>query len=111
MSKTAERHSEEEECAAILVDRGELDYGARMTDYWPEFAAAGKEKLPVRYLLSHQAGLPAVEKPLPEDSHCNWELITEALGTVVQSDGLQFPRGGYVVTRGRGRVIVTRAKG
>ncbi len=40
----------------------------------------------------------------------NAELITEALGNLVQSGGLQIPRGGYVVTRGRGRVIVTRAK-
>ncbi len=41
----------------------------------------------------------------------NAELITETLGNLVQSGGLRIPRGGYVVTRGRGRVIVTRAKG
>ncbi len=41
----------------------------------------------------------------------NAELITETLGKLVQSGGLRIPRGGYVVTRGRGRVIVTRAKG
>ncbi len=41
----------------------------------------------------------------------NAELIAETLGNLVQSGGLQIPRGGYVVTRGRGRVIVTRAKG
>lgn len=41
----------------------------------------------------------------------NAELITETLGKLVQSGGLKIPRGGYVVTRGRGRVIVTQAKG
>ncbi len=41
----------------------------------------------------------------------NAELITETLGKLVLSGGLKIPRGGYVVTRGRGRVIVTRAKG
>ena len=41
----------------------------------------------------------------------NAELITETLGNLVQSGGLRIPRGGYLVTRGRGRVIVTRAKG
>jgi hypothetical protein len=41
----------------------------------------------------------------------NADLITETLGNLVQSGGLRIPRGGYVVTRGRGRVIVTRAKG
>ena len=40
----------------------------------------------------------------------NAELITEILGNLVQSGGLRIPRGGYFVTRGRGRVIVTRAK-
>ena len=44
-------------CAAILVDRGELDYGARMTDYWPEFGDGGKDDLSVEQVLSHQAGL------------------------------------------------------
>ncbi len=41
----------------------------------------------------------------------NAELITGALGKMVQSGSLRIPRGGYTVTRGRGRVIVTRAKG
>ncbi len=41
----------------------------------------------------------------------NAELIAETLGKLVLSGGLRIPRGGYVVTRGRGRVIVTRAKG
>ncbi len=41
----------------------------------------------------------------------NAELIAETLGKLVLSGGLRIPRGGYIVTRGRGRVIVTRAKG
>ncbi len=41
----------------------------------------------------------------------NAELIAETLGKLVLSGGLRIPRGGYVVTRGRGRVIVMRAKG
>src|SRR5262249_51031352 len=50
--------------ANLLVERGELDLDAPVAKYWPEFAQAGKEKLPVRYCLTHQAGLPAVKKPL-----------------------------------------------
>ncbi|MET7482572.1 serine hydrolase domain-containing protein [Streptomyces sp. NPDC005538] len=45
-------------CALILADRGELDVDAPVARYWPEFAAAGKEKVLVRHLLSHTAGLP-----------------------------------------------------
>ena len=51
----------------------------------------------------------AVDKAAPRDR--NAEMITETLGRLVQGRGLRITRGGYVVTRGRGRVIVTRAKG
>lgn len=40
-----------------LADRGLLDYEAPVAEYWPEFAAAGKQFVTVRQLLSHQAGL------------------------------------------------------
>lgn len=45
-------------CALILADRGLLDLDAPVARYWPEFAAAGKEGVLVRHLLSHTAGLP-----------------------------------------------------
>ncbi|MFE2215966.1 serine hydrolase domain-containing protein [Streptomyces canus] len=53
-------------CALILADRGELDVDAPVARYWPEFAAAGKEKVLVRHLLSHTAGLPHWEGPVEE---------------------------------------------
>ena len=40
----------------------------------------------------------------------NANLIADALGQLIKSSGLRIPRGGYVVTRGRGRVIVTPGK-
>ncbi len=40
----------------------------------------------------------------------NAEMIADTLGKLVQDSGLKLPRGGYLVTRGHGRVIVTRAK-
>jgi len=66
-------------CAHRLVEQGELGLDAPVATYWPEFAAAGKQDLPVRYLLSHQAGLPAVRKPLPPDALYDWELMAGAL--------------------------------
>jgi CubicO group peptidase (beta-lactamase class C family) len=53
-------------CALVLVDRGELDPDAPVSRYWPEFAAAGKESVLVRHLLSHTAGLPDWEGPIEE---------------------------------------------
>ena len=40
---------------------------------------AGKEDVPVRWLLSHQAGLPAVREPLPTDTLYDWDAMTAAL--------------------------------
>lgn len=42
----------------LLVERGLIDLDARVAEYWPEFAAAGKSAVTVRQLLSHQAGIP-----------------------------------------------------
>ena len=48
-------------CLALLIDRGELDPDRAVSAYWPEFAEAGKKDIPVRCLLSHQAGLVSVD--------------------------------------------------
>jgi CubicO group peptidase (beta-lactamase class C family) len=66
-------------CALRLVEGGALDLDAPVSRYWPEFAQAGKKHLPVRYLLTHQAGLPAVFRPLPPGAALRWEAMTEAL--------------------------------
>jgi CubicO group peptidase (beta-lactamase class C family) len=66
-------------CAHQLIERGLLDLDAPVASYWPEFAAAGKETLPVRMLLDHTAGLPALRKQLPEAALYDWERMTTAL--------------------------------
>lgn len=49
---------------ALAHSRGWLDYEARVCEYWPEFARQGKERVTVRQLLAHQAGLYALDEPL-----------------------------------------------
>ena len=49
---------------AIAHSRGWLDYEERVCTYWPEFAQQGKERITVRQLLAHQAGLYALDEPL-----------------------------------------------
>jgi CubicO group peptidase (beta-lactamase class C family) len=66
-------------CAHRLADKGLLDIDAPVAKYWPEFAQAGKDKLPVRFLLSHRAGLPAVRKILNDNALFNWTTMTTAL--------------------------------
>src|SRR2546423_7516354 len=48
-------------CLALLEQRGLLDPAAPVATYWPEFGEAGKSEIPVRWLLSHQAGVPTVD--------------------------------------------------
>jgi CubicO group peptidase (beta-lactamase class C family) len=62
-----------------LVDEGKLDLDAPVAKYWPEFAQAGKGAIPVRWLLSHRAGLPALRKLLPNEALYDWEAMTSAL--------------------------------
>src|SRR6202795_3166090 len=66
-------------CALRLVEGGALDLEAPVSRYWPEFAQAGKQHLPVRYLLTHQAGVPAVFQALPLGAVLQWDVKTEAL--------------------------------
>lgn len=66
-------------CAHRLVEQGRLDLDAPVARYWPEFAQAGKGAIPVRWLLSHRAGLPAIRKPMPAESLYDWEAMVAAL--------------------------------
>jgi CubicO group peptidase (beta-lactamase class C family) len=52
---------------AVAHSRGWLDYEARVSRYWPEFAQHGKDRITVRQLLAHQAGLFAIEEPVDRD--------------------------------------------
>ena len=49
---------------AIAHSRGWLDYEERVCTYWPEFAQQGKERITVRQLLAHQAGLYVLDEPV-----------------------------------------------
>ena len=66
-------------CANLLAQRGELDIDAPVATYWPEFAAAGKERIPVRWLLCHKAGLPVIDKRLSLEEALAWDPVIEAL--------------------------------
>jgi CubicO group peptidase (beta-lactamase class C family) len=64
-------------CALVLADRGELDLAAPVGRYWPEFAVAGKDKVLMRHLLGHTAGLPDWDGPV-EDLY-DWPSATARL--------------------------------
>jgi CubicO group peptidase (beta-lactamase class C family) len=66
-------------CTHMLVDRGQLDLDAPVAQYWPEFAQAGKEKIPVRYLLSHQSGLAGIVEPITAEGLYDWDHVVGLL--------------------------------
>jgi CubicO group peptidase (beta-lactamase class C family) len=90
-------------CAALLYERGQLDYDAPVADYWPEFAQAGKEEVTVAQCMSHTAGLAAVDVDLTLDQVLAVDPVVDALarqaplwepGTVNGYHGLTY---GWIV--------------
>ncbi|HEY1690329.1 MAG TPA: serine hydrolase domain-containing protein [Solirubrobacteraceae bacterium] len=66
-------------CVLMLLSRRLLELDAPVAEHWPEFAQAGKGQVTVRQLLSHQAGLAAIERELPDGSLYDWAQVTDAL--------------------------------
>ena len=65
--------------AHMLAQEGKLDFDAPVTKYWPEFAAEGKQDMPVRWLFSHRAGLPAIDRQLSIEDVYAWTPVVDAL--------------------------------
>jgi CubicO group peptidase (beta-lactamase class C family) len=65
--------------AHLLAEEGRLDFDAPVAQYWPEFAAEGKGKMPVRWLFSHRAGLAAIDTALSAEDVYAWDPVVKAL--------------------------------
>jgi CubicO group peptidase (beta-lactamase class C family) len=62
-------------CALLLVDRGQLELDAPVRRYWPQFRA----RADVRQLLSHQAGVVALDQPVPTEAFYDWDWLCALL--------------------------------
>jgi CubicO group peptidase (beta-lactamase class C family) len=87
-------------CALILADRGELDFDAPVSRYWPEFAAAGKEAVEVRHLLAHTSGLAGWDEPLTDHHLYDWERCTSLLAAQAPWWSPGTASGYHAVTQG-----------
>jgi CubicO group peptidase (beta-lactamase class C family) len=67
---------------ARLVDQGRLAYDQRVSELWPEFGAAGKDRLTVEQVLSHQAGLCGLAGPMTAADWYDWDLICARLAAM-----------------------------
>jgi CubicO group peptidase (beta-lactamase class C family) len=66
-------------CFAMAIDRGLARYEDRVSQYWPEFGAAGKESITIAQLLSHQAGLTGWVEPMTIDDMLSTEIASARL--------------------------------
>ncbi|MCH8813982.1 MAG: beta-lactamase family protein [Chloroflexi bacterium] len=66
-------------CLHMLVDRGQLSYDDLVVKHWPEFAKHGKDKITVRHVLTHQAGMPQQPKGLGDEQTLVWDRIVRAM--------------------------------
>ena len=62
----------------MLADRGLIDVDDPIAKYWPEFAQNGKADIPVRWGLSHLAGIPVADKA-PPGSIYDAEVMADAV--------------------------------
>ena len=64
----------------VLADRGAVDLDAPVAQYWPEFAANGKDGVQVRHVMSHSAGLPGFDPPrVAAEELYDWDAICARL--------------------------------
>jgi CubicO group peptidase (beta-lactamase class C family) len=87
-------------CALILADRGDLDLDAPVARYWPEFAAAGKQDVRVRHLLSHTAGLPTWDEPMTVEDLYDWDLAAGRLAAQAPHWAPGTAAGYHAITQG-----------
>ncbi len=64
---------------AVAHSKGLFQPDEPVATYWPEFAAAGKERVTVRQLLAHQAGLSALDEPLDEKKLADMDFIAHVI--------------------------------
>lgn len=80
-------------CVLLLAERGQVDLEAPVARYWPEFAAAGKERITLGEVMSHQSRLPGIGKPVTTEQLLDSRFMAELLAAQEPSDD---PLAGFV---------------
>ncbi|MEE8397424.1 MAG: serine hydrolase [Desulfobacterales bacterium] len=91
---------------AALAGKGLLNYNARISEYWPEFAANGKEDVTVADLMRHEAGLAVFDTTLEKEDILAENIKLNNVGVVIENHAQKFRRGAgnkreyHAITRG-----------
>jgi CubicO group peptidase (beta-lactamase class C family) len=65
--------------AHVLAERGDLDYDMRVAEVWPEFGSRGKDRVTLRHVLLHTAGLPGLPRQATIEQLCDWDHMCAVL--------------------------------
>ena len=65
--------------AHVLAERGELGYDMRAVDVWPEFGSHGKDRVTLRQVLLHTAGVPGLPPDITASDLCDWDHMCAVL--------------------------------
>jgi CubicO group peptidase (beta-lactamase class C family) len=85
----------------VYADRGLIDYDRPVAEYWPEFAAEGKERITVRQILCHEAGLYAIADMVGHGREMlDWEHITSRVAATPPRHAPGTAHGYHAMTYG-----------
>jgi CubicO group peptidase (beta-lactamase class C family) len=65
--------------AHVLVERGAVSYDLRVAEVWPEFGAHGKDRVTLRHVLTHTAGVPGLPPDTRAADLCDWDRMCAAI--------------------------------
>jgi len=91
---------------ASLVGKGLLNYNAKITNYWPEFGANGKDTLTVAELMRHEAGLAALNTSIEPEDLLTENIKKNRVGSIIEAHSQTFREGDgstreyHAITRG-----------
>ncbi|MFC0007703.1 serine hydrolase domain-containing protein [Micromonospora siamensis] len=63
----------------VLAERGQLHHDLPLARVWPEFAAHGKDRITLRHVLTHTAGLPALPADTTPADLADWDRMCALL--------------------------------
>ncbi|KAJ3114407.1 hypothetical protein HDU96_002119 [Phlyctochytrium bullatum] len=85
-----------------LVDQGIFDFEDKVSKYWPEFAAGGKEHVTIRDLMAHRAGVSALDpERVPElEELADLDVVAEKIAGQPHHFGGESKLSYHAQTRG-----------
>jgi CubicO group peptidase (beta-lactamase class C family) len=85
----------------VYADRGLIDYDTPVAEYWPEFAQGGKDRITVRQLMCHEAGLYRISEMVEHGSEMlDWDLVTSRIAAAKPHHAPGLSHGYHALTYG-----------